>query len=181
MKNRYAKRSRISEAGIREVVRCFAADRPSGGGLNRNAVNRPRLEGTRMPARFGARCSARKASARRVKGRRGRGARRSFSASSNARAKSTPRSSRTDAAKPRSSRARSRRLARRPGRPRLWTLDHSRDEFANGAAHGGFRGLAKVRLAKFKGLPGRTLHLHLKETEWRYNHADRPCRQNPLS
>ncbi len=34
----------------------------------------------------------------------------------------------------------------------------------------GFWGLAKVRLAKFKGVPKHTFHLHLKETEWRYNH-----------
>ena len=53
-------------------------------------------------------------------------------------------------------------------------VDHSRDEFADGAVHGGVRGLAKTRLAKFKGLPRRTFHLHLKETEWRYNYADRP-------
>ena len=53
------------------------------------------------------------------------------------------------------------------------TVDHSRDEFASGAVHGSFRGFAKIRLAKFKGLPRRTFHLHLKETEWRYNHADR--------
>jgi transposase len=53
----------------------------------------------------------------------------------------------------------------------------------------GFWGLAKVRLAKFKGLPKQTFHLHLKETEWRYNHrsADKPklllsyLRENPLS
>ena len=67
-----------------------------------------------------------------------------------------------------------------------------RDEFGK-AVHingiEGFRGLAKVRLAKFKGLPRHTFHLHLKETEWRYNHrhADkyktllRYLRQNPLS
>ena len=29
--------------------------------------------------------------------------------------------------------------------------------------------MAKVRLAKFKGLPKHTFHLHLKETEWRFN------------
>ena len=34
----------------------------------------------------------------------------------------------------------------------------------------GFWGLAKVRLAKFKGFPQHTFHLHLKETEWQYNH-----------
>ena len=48
---------------------------------------------------------------------------------------------------------------------------------------------AKVRLTQFKGLPKHTFHLHLKETEWRYNHrhADKyKCllhylRKNPLS
>ena len=50
-------------------------------------------------------------------------------------------------------------------------------------------GNAKVRLVRFKGLPRHTFHLHLKETEWRYNnrHADKYrtllkyLRQNPLS
>ena len=53
-------------------------------------------------------------------------------------------------------------------------VDHSKDEFARGHTHingiEGFWGMAKVRLAKFKGLPKSTFHLHLKETEWRYNH-----------
>ena len=63
----------------------------------------------------------------------------------------------------------------------LWILgmitfrvDHSKDEFAQGSPHingiEGFWGLAKVRLAKFKGVPKHTFHLYLKETEWRYNH-----------
>ncbi len=36
--------------------------------------------------------------------------------------------------------------------------------------------MAKVQLAKLKGLPKHTFHLHLKDTEWRYNHraADKP-------
>ena len=53
-------------------------------------------------------------------------------------------------------------------------VDHVRDEFTKGTVHingiEGFWGLAKVRLTKFKGLPKHTFHLHLKETEWRYNH-----------
>ena len=53
-------------------------------------------------------------------------------------------------------------------------VDHGKDEFTKGTVHingiEGFWGLAKVRLAKFKGLPRHTFHLHLKETEWRYNH-----------
>ena len=53
-------------------------------------------------------------------------------------------------------------------------VDHARDEFTKGPVHingiEGFWGLAKVRLTQFKGLPKHTFHLHLKETEWRYNH-----------
>ena len=72
-------------------------------------------------------------------------------------------------------------------------VDHARDEFTKGTVHingiEGFWGLAKVRLTQFKGLPRHTFHLHLKETEWRYNHcrADKyNCllqylRKNPLS
>ena len=52
-------------------------------------------------------------------------------------------------------------------------VDHSRNEFVNGPTHingiEGFWGLAKVRLAKFKGVPKHTFHLHLKEEEWLYN------------
>lgn len=71
-------------------------------------------------------------------------------------------------------------------------VDHSQDEFARGAVHingiEGFWGMAKVRLAKFKGLPKHTFHLHLKETEWRFNQRGskkvRPLlkylRENPL-
>ena len=72
-------------------------------------------------------------------------------------------------------------------------VDHSKDEFARGRVHingiEGFWGMAKVRLAKFKGLPKHTFHLHLKETEWRYNYraSDKPklliryLRENPLN
>jgi transposase-like protein len=72
-------------------------------------------------------------------------------------------------------------------------VDHSKDEFARGRIHingiEGFWGMAKVRLAKFKGLPKHTFHLHLKETEWRYNNraSNKPklllryLRENPLS
>ncbi|WP_428545746.1 IS1595 family transposase [Profundibacter sp.] len=72
-------------------------------------------------------------------------------------------------------------------------VDHSKDEFARGRVHingiEGFWGLAKLRLAKFKGLPKHTFHLHLKETEWRYNHRNLNkykillsyLRENPLS
>ena len=53
----------------------------------------------------------------------------------------------------------------------------------------GFRGCAKVRLAKFKGVPKHTFHLHLKEAEWRYNYRLedkyktllRYLRENPIN
>jgi transposase len=58
-------------------------------------------------------------------------------------------------------------------------IDHSKDEFSKGGVHingiEGFWGSAKVRLTKFRGIPEVTFHLHLKETEWRFNyrHSDK--------
>ena len=82
MKNKYAKRSRISEAKIREIVRYVAADltalqAAALSGLNRNTVNRL-YRGVRE--RMLLACEAQHEvdesffGARRVKGRRGRGA-----------------------------------------------------------------------------------------------------------
>jgi transposase len=55
-------------------------------------------------------------------------------------------------------------------------VDHSKDEFAKGSTHvngiEGFWGIAKVRLAKFRGMHPNTFYLHLKETEFRYNHRN---------
>ena len=172
MKNKYAKRARISEAKIREIVRYVAADltalqAAALSGLNRNTVNRL-YRGVRE--RMLLACEAQRRlfgvvevdesffGARRVKGRRGRGAYGLVDLGY--------------------------------GHVRI---DHARDEFTKGTVHingiEGFWGLAKVRLTKFKGLPRHTFHLHLKETEWRYNHrrADKyTCllqhlRKNPLS
>ncbi|PCI79578.1 MAG: IS1595 family transposase [SAR86 cluster bacterium] len=51
---------------------------------------------------------------------------------------------------------------------------HGQNEFANGKAHingiESFWAYAKLRLAKFKGITKRTFYLHLKETEFRFNH-----------
>ena len=58
-------------------------------------------------------------------------------------------------------------------------IDHFKDEFSRGGVHisgiEGFWGFAKVRLSKFKGIPVATFHLHLKETNWRFNyrHSDK--------
>ena len=52
-------------------------------------------------------------------------------------------------------------------------IHHGKDQFARGGRHingiESFWGYAKRRLAKFNGVPGQTFHLHLKETEYRFN------------
>lgn len=73
-------------------------------------------------------------------------------------------------------------------------VDHGKDEFAkkdgthiNGIE--GFWGIAKVRLTKFRGMHPNTFLLHLKETEFRYNHRGenlgrlilKICRSHPLN
>ena len=73
-------------------------------------------------------------------------------------------------------------------------VDHGKDEFAkkdgthiNGIE--GFWGIAKVRLTRFRGMAPQTFYLHLKETEFRYNHRNenlgrlilKICRKNPLN
>lgn len=53
-------------------------------------------------------------------------------------------------------------------------VNHSANEFANGERHingiESFWSYAKRRLAKFNGVPTETFYLHLKETEFRFNH-----------
>lgn len=74
-----------------------------------------------------------------------------------------------------------------------YRVDHSKDEFVRGSTHingiEGFWGYAKVRLSKFRGMNKQTFHLHLKETEFRYNlrHKNigrvilKSCRKTPLN
>ena len=250
MKNKYAKRARISEAKIREIVRYVAADltalqAAALSGLNRNTVNRL-YRGVRE--RMLLACKAQRRlfgvvevdesffGARRVKGRRGRGAYGKtvvfgiFERQGHVYTETVP-----DCSKPTLQgiirgrvdprtvinsdgwrgyhglppvtslyashvRYRWRKLPRaagpspagHPGRRKavwaVWLSSISSVPHAD-RTHEGFWGLAKVRLTKFKGLPRHTFHLHLKETEWRYNHrrADKyKCllqylRKNPLS
>ena len=55
-----------------------------------------------------------------------------------------------------------------------YRVNHGQDEFARGKSHingiENFWGLAKVRLAKFRGIHKQTFYLHLKECEFRFNH-----------
>src|SRR5260221_5887756 len=60
------------------------------------------------------------------------------------------------------------------GYKKHFRVDHGKDEFVSGNSHingmEGFWGLAKSRLAKFKGIHKSTIYLHLKESEFRYNY-----------
>ena len=203
MKNKYARRSRISEAKIREIVRYVATDltalqAAALSGLNRNTVNRL-YRGVRE--RMLLACEAQRRlfgvvevdesffGARRVRGRRGRGAYGKtvvfgiFERQGHVYTEIVP-----DCSKPTlqgiiRGRVDLRTVINSDG----WRgyhglvdlgyghfrVDHSKDEFVRRSVHingiEGFWGMAKVRLAQFKGLPKHTFHLHLKETEWRYN------------
>jgi transposase-like protein len=60
------------------------------------------------------------------------------------------------------------------GYARHLRVNHGDNEFANDRSHingiESFWAFAKHRLAKFKGVPRYTFYLHLKETEFRFNH-----------
>ncbi len=223
MKNKYARRSRISEAKIREIVRYFAADLTALqtaqlSGTNRNTINRFYRA---LRERILLACEAQRPmfgiievdesffGARRVKGKRGRGAYGKtvvfgvFERDGQVYTEIV-----SDCSKPTlqgiirgkvdaSAVINSDGWRGYNGLVDLgyghYRVDHSKDEFTRGRVHingiEGFWGLAKVRLSKFKGLPKHTFHLHLKETEWRYNHRHSNkyktlltyLRENPVS
>lgn len=58
-----------------------------------------------------------------------------------------------------------------------YRVHHGQDEFARGRSHingiENFWGLAKVRLAKYRGMHPQTFFLHLKECEFRFNYRNR--------
>ena len=66
-----------------------------------------------------------------------------------------------------------------------YRVNHWHNEFARGHSHingiENFWGLAKVRLAKFRGVHQQTFHLHLKECEFRFNHRHGNLYQSLLS
>ena len=55
-----------------------------------------------------------------------------------------------------------------------YRVKHGDDMFTNGRAHvngiENFWGIAKTRLMRFRGIRSDKFYLHLKETEWRFNH-----------
>ena len=57
-----------------------------------------------------------------------------------------------------------------------YRVHHGQDEFVRGTSHingiESFWSFAKRRLAQFNGIPTRSFYLHLKETEFRFNHRN---------
>jgi len=78
------------------------------------------------------------------------------------------------------------------GYRRHYRVNHGRDEFVSKKSHingiENFWGIAKLRLSKFRGMSKSTFYLHLKETEFRFNHRNEDVyklllqmlRSNPL-
>ena len=60
------------------------------------------------------------------------------------------------------------------GYKKHYRVNHSKNEFASKKSHingiENFWGLAKVRLSRFRGIHKHTFYLHLKESEFRFNH-----------
>ena len=80
------------------------------------------------------------------------------------------------------------------GYEKHFRVQHGKDEFSRGNGQHingieSFWGFAKHRLAKFKGIPKEKFELHLKETEFRFNHRGqnlyhillKKCREQPLN
>ena len=62
------------------------------------------------------------------------------------------------------------------GYKKHYRVQHGNDEFANKTSHingiENFWGIAKMRLAKFRGLSKSTFYLHLKKSKFRFNYFD---------
>ena len=79
------------------------------------------------------------------------------------------------------------------GYKKHYRVKHKKNNFANGKAHvngiENFWGIAKTRLVKFRGLRKNKFYLHIKETEFRFNHREenlyllllREFKNNPLN
>jgi transposase-like protein len=224
MQNKYYRRSRISEAKFREVIRLFSLDIEAVkiaqiSRLNRNTINRILLGVRERLAEYCEQQSPYSGvvevdesyfGARRVKGKRGRGAYGKtivfgiFKRNGHVYTEIVP-----DCSKATLQAVIRGRVALdtvinsdgwrgynglvEVGYEKHLRVDHGRDEFVNGKAHingiEGFWGLAKVRMTKFRGMNKSTFYLHLKETEFRYNHRQEDiskiilklCRKNPLN
>jgi transposase-like protein len=204
MENKYLKRSHISEAKFRQVVRLFCEDMTavqiaSLTGLNRNSVNRLL---THIRTVIAAGCEAASPLSgeveldesyfgpRRVRGRRGRGAGKKVIVFGLLKRQGKVYTQIV----PNASRETLKQIVQAKVEPdstiysdgwrsydglvdwgykKHYRVNHGQNEFARGHSHingiENFWGIAKVRLAKLRGLRQDHFKLHLKECEFRYN------------
>jgi len=203
--NKYRRRSKLSEAKIRQLVKYFVLDLQAVQiatltGLNRNTVNkyvtyfRSKIAEAcekEYPFKGNIELDESYFGGKRIKGKRGRGAYKKipvfglFKRNGKVYTKVVPNCSRpvlqaivkgkvTFDSTLHTDGWRAYNGLVDLGYKKHYRVNHSINEFAtkestiNGIEN--FWGLAKVRLAKYRGLSRNTFYLHLKECEWRFNY-----------
>ena len=206
-KNKYAKRSRISEAKFRVLVKLFALDLEATkiaqlSGLNRNTVNRYlRL----MRERIALACEEESPfkgevevdecyfGPRRIRGKRGRGADKKtpvfgiLKRNGRVYTQIVPNCSRKTLHAIIQGKVELESVVHSDGwqgynglvdlgYKKHYRVQHDKNEFRTSKSHingiENFWGIAKMRLAKFRGLNKKTFYIHLKECEFRFNHRN---------
>lgn len=205
IKNRYYKRSRISAAKFRHLMRCFAmdftaTDTAALAGISVRSVNTLFLK---LRHRIAEVCEAGSPlkgpvevdesyfGARRVRGKRGRGASGKtivfglLKRNGKVYTEIVPDCSKATLQAVIRGRIEPASVIHSDGWPgydglvdigfdKHFRVHHGANEFASGERHingiESFWSYAKRRLIKFNGVPKRTFYLHLKETEFRFNH-----------
>jgi transposase len=197
MKNKYVKRSKISEAKFRQIIRYFAIDLDaqmiaSLTGLNRNTVNRylmrirERIAESGLLAHGDARAAATNAGGP-IVGLRGRGETVQAELVGGAAGNQLRRMMRRNAAVGRIQLPDA--LARYHGLVDMESLRLYRIAGPNGDCIEAFMGFARKRLTRQTVLGAGSFELHLKECEFRFNHRDadiyqillKKLREHPLN
>jgi len=204
-KNRYYRRSRISEKVFRRLIRVFAMDLTATDaakltGLSVRSVNsiylklRQRIAEhceTQSPVRGVIEVDESYFGPRRIRGKRGRGAGGKtivfgvFKRGDCVYTQIVPDVRKKTLQKAIRGRVSLQSIIHSDGWPgydglvdvgyaRHLRVNHGEDQFVDGRSHingiESFWSYAKHRLAKFHGVPPHTFYLHLKETEFRFNH-----------
>ncbi len=213
--NKYYRRSKISEAKFRHLLRCFALDLTASDtaritGLSVRATNTIFLK---IRQRLAQHCEAQAPisgivevdesyfGARRVKGKRGRGASGKtivfgiFKREAGVYTEIVPNASKKTLQGIIRGRVELESVIHSDGwrgydglvdvgYAKHFRVHHGRDEFARGTQHingiESFWSYAKRRLVQFNGVPRHTFYLHLKESEWRFNHRQEDLYQSLL-
>lgn len=204
-KNRYYRRSRISEAKFRELMRAFALDLTASDaaeltGLSTRRINDIYLKVRRRIAEFCEQQSPYRGEVevdksyfgpRRIRGKRGRGAGGKtivfgiFKRNGHVYTEIVPDAKKSTLVKAIRGQVDPQSVVHSDGwrgydglvdvgYAKHLRVNHSASEFANSRSHingiESFWSYAKRRLIKFNGVPKHTFYLHLKETEFRFNH-----------